>query len=154
MYLCAFRKFGFVKKTVITSFMSAHCVFVSTSSATWNEARECFFYLKGSLFSLWITMLNNRVTFIVRNVWNFKLHTCCWSLLEISAWSSGVKNSDHLVETTVDLTAIQVKWHTICSNQLILIIKKIPKHLTEYVRMNVTIKYLGSYKFYLLTRVL
>jgi len=101
--------FAFVKKTFIKSYMSAHCASASTGSTTWNEGGESFFFLTGFPFSLEVTILSNRVTLIIRNVWYFKLHTCCWSLLEISAWSSCVKNSDHLVETTVDLTAIQVK---------------------------------------------
>ena len=143
MCLCAFRKFGFVKKIVIKLELYVSSLRVriyKLSNMEWSK--RVLFSLKGSLFSLGITMLNNRVTFVIRNVLYFKPRTCCWSLLEISAWSSGVKHSDHLVETTVDLTAIQVKWHTICSNQLILIIKNTQTFHSGALRVNMIIKYL------------
>lgn len=46
--------------------------------------------------------------------------TSGWSLLEVSSWSSRVKYSNHLVETTIYATAIKIKRQTVRSHYFIL----------------------------------
>ena len=64
--------------------------------------------------------------------------TSGWSLLEVSSWSSCVKDSNHLVETTIDATAIKIKRQTVRSNYFILGDQNVQKSWAGFTNLLIT----------------